>query len=74
MTPYRLAALEEYGISNPVKDLIDNPDMLYVGEGKQKTLTEYFNKWYCAKGEKVRFEKVDEVDGTGIYRVVKSKS
>ena len=74
MTPYRLAALEEYGISNPIKDLIDNPDVLYVGEGKQKTLTEYFNKWYCAKGEKVRFEKVDEVDGTGIYRVVKSKS
>ena len=71
LSPYRLEALGRYGIQNPVKDLIDNPDVLYVGEGKRKILKEYFNKWYCDKGESVHFEKVDEVDGTGIYKVVK---
>lgn len=71
MTPYRLEALGKYGIYNPVKDLIDNPDVLYVGNGKKKILTEYFNKWYCGKGESIFFRKVDEVDGTDIYRVVR---
>lgn len=71
MSPYRLEALGRYGIHNPVKDLIDNPDVLYVGDGKRKILTEYFNKWYCKEGESVQFEKVDEVDGTNIYKVVK---
>ena len=71
MSPYRLEALGRYGIHNPVKDLIDNPGVLYVGDGKRKILTEYFNKWYCKEGESVQFEKVDEVDGTNIYKVVK---
>ena len=71
LSPYRLEALDKYGIYNPVKDLIDSPNALYVGDGKRKILTEYYNKWYCKKGEKVSFEKVDEVDGTGIYKVVK---
>lgn len=71
LSPYRLEALRKYGIYNPVKDLIDNPDALYVGDGKRKILTEYYNKWYGEKGKTISFEKVDEVDGTGIYRVVK---
>ena len=71
MSPYRLEALAEYGISNPVKDLIDSPNALYVGSGKKKALTEYFNKWYCKDGESVHFKKIDEVDGTAIYRIVK---
>lgn len=71
MSPYRLEALGKYGIYNPIKDLINNPDALYVGNGKKKVLAEYFSKWYCRDGESVVFEKVDEVDGTNIYRILK---
>ena len=71
MTPYKLEFLRNGGIENPVKDLINNPHALFFGDGKRAMLTEYYNKWYCEKGETVRFEKVDEVAGNGIYKVVR---
>ena len=70
MTPYKLEQLRAYGIENPVRDLINNPDVYYFGDFKVKGLTEYYDKWYCKEGEKAEFIKVDELADQGIYRVV----
>lgn len=70
LTPARLDFMERYGVSNPVKDLIDNPRVLFFSEYKFAELTEYYNKWYAAKGKRIEFEKVDEAGETGIYKVV----
>ena len=70
MTPSRLSFLAKHGATNPVKDLIDNPDMLMFGKYKHSMLLEYYNKWYGGEGKEIVFEKVDEVDGAGIYRVI----
>jgi hypothetical protein len=70
MTPYKLEQLRAYGIENPVRDLINNPDVYYFGDFKVKGLTEYYDKWYCKEGEKAEFIKVDELADQGIYQVV----
>jgi hypothetical protein len=70
MTPSRLRFLEAHGISNPVKDLIDNPDVLMFGKYKKDMLLEYYNKWYGSEDKKIVFEKVDEVSGIDIFKVV----
>lgn len=70
MTPSRLNFLAEHGMSNPVKDLIDNPDALMFGKYKKDMLLEYYNKWYGSEDKKIVFEKEDEVAGIEIYRVV----
>ena len=70
MTPYKLEQLRAYGIENPVRDLINNPDVYYFGEFKVEGLTEYYDKWYCKEGEKAEFIKVDELADQGIYQVV----
>ena len=74
MTPYKLDFLAEYGISNPVRDLIDNPGALFFGDSKRSQLREYYNKWYADDGREIVFEKVDEVAGQGIYRVITAGS
>lgn len=70
MTPYKLDFLAEHGISNPVRGLIDDPDVYFFGESKKGKLREYLNKWYAGDGKEIIFEKVDEVEGNGVYRVV----
>ena len=70
MTPYKLEQLRAYGIENPVRDLINNPDVYYFGDFKVKGLTEYYDKWYCKEGEKAEFIKVDELADQGIYQIV----
>lgn len=70
MTPYKLEQLRAYGINNPIKDLINNPDVYYYGDFKVQGLTEYYNKWYCKEGEKAEFIRVDDLGDQCIYRVV----
>jgi hypothetical protein len=70
MTPYKLDFLANYGVSNPVKDLVDNPGVYYFGDSKKGKLREYLNKWYGSEDTEIVFEKVDEADGNGVYRVV----
>lgn len=70
MTPYKLDFLAEYGVSNPVKDLIDKPDVYFFGDSKKGKLREYLNKWYGSEGREIIFEKVDEAAGNNVYRVI----
>ena len=70
MTPSRLSFLEKHGISNPVKDLIDNPDVLMFGKYKKDMLLEYYNKWYGSDDKKIVFEQVDEISDIPIYKVI----
>ena len=70
LTPARMDFLKSHGVSNPIKDLIDNPDMLFFGEYKFDQLSEYYNKWYAAEGKRIIFEEVDNINETGIYRII----
>lgn len=70
LMPSRMEFLRRHGVENPVKDLIDNPDMFFFSKYKFDELTEYYNKWYGSEGRRIMFEKVDEAGETGIYRVV----
>ena len=73
LSPYELDRLREYGVYNPITDMINNPKVLYLGENiktEQRPLSEYYRKWHCAEGENVYFEKVDEIEGVGLYNIV----
>lgn len=70
MTPYKLDFLANYGVTNPVSGLIDAPGVYYFGDSKKGKLKEYLNKWYGEEEKEIVFEKVDEVAGKGIYRIV----
>lgn len=69
LSPYMLDRLSEYGIYNPIKDLIDNDNAYYIGNKNIKRLEEYYNKWYGDAGTTVYMEEVDEVDGNKIWSV-----
>ena len=69
LTPARMDFLRSHGVENPIKDLIDNPDMFFFSKYKFEELTEYYNKWYAPEGKQIVFEKVDEAGETGIYTV-----
>lgn len=71
LSPYKLTQLGRYGMTNPVKDLIDSPDALLFGDAKIDRLTEYYNKWYCGENEAIDLVRADEFDGEGIYRIVR---
>ena len=70
LTQARMDFMKKYGVDNPIKDLIDNPDVLFFSKYKFDELTEYYNRWYGSEGKQIVFEKVDEAGDTGIYRVV----
>lgn len=72
LSPHELEKLKKCGMRNPVKDLIDNPNAFFFGTYKIKAMKEYYNKWYCNDGETILFEKVDEIDGNGVYRIRKT--
>jgi len=69
LTPARMDFMKSHGVNNPIRDLIDNPNVLFFSEYKFDELTEYYNKWYAPEGKRIVFEKVDEVLDTGIYTV-----
>lgn len=71
LTPYKMEFLAKSGVYNPVKDLIDDPDKIYVSDYLVPELTEYYNKWYCGENETVDFVKIDETGGIELYNVVR---
>lgn len=73
LSPYKLGLLGKYGVTNPITGLLDAQNIYFFGDSKQGMLKEYYNKWYCEEGEYVEFIKVDEVNGNGIYSVVRKQ-
>jgi len=71
LSPYKLGLLGTYGVRNPITDLLDAKNIYFFGDSKIDMLTEYYDKWYCKEGEHTEFVKVDEVNGNGIYSVVR---
>ena len=69
LSPYMLDKLAEFGVYNPIKDLIDNDKALFVGNKHIKRLEEYYNKWYGTAGTEIYMQQVDEVDGNKIWAV-----
>lgn len=69
LSPYVLDRLAEFGIYNPIKDLIDNENAFYVGNKNIKRLEEYYNKWYGTPDTTIYMEQVDEIDGRKIWAV-----
>lgn len=70
LSPYMLDKLAEYGMYNPIKDLIDNNDAYYIGNKNISRMEEYYNKWYGSDEKKIKMEQVDEVDGRKIWRII----
>ena len=73
MTPYMTQTLAEKGLSNPIKDLINNDKAYYIGNDYVDRLTIYYNKWYGRDGT-IRMEKVDSIGGYGgVWKVKQTK-
>lgn len=73
MTPYMTQTLAEKGISNPIRDLINNDKAYYIGNDYVDRLTIYYNKWYGKDGT-IRMEKVDSIGGYGgVWKVKQTK-
>lgn len=70
LSPYKLELLDRYGIGNPVKDILDNPDAYLIGDYKKGMLIDYYNRWYGDENTEIVFEKADEVAGNNVYRIV----
>ena len=70
MSPYVLGKLAAYGLTNPIRDLIDNDKAYYVGNKRIGKLTEYYNKWYGGDGKTITMEKVTTKGGYDIWKVV----
>lgn len=71
LSPYKLSQLERYGMTNPIKDLINSPNARLYGDAKIDKLTEYYNKWYGGEDHRVYLERTGEFNGNGIYRVIR---
>lgn len=74
LSPYMLGRLSEFGIYNPIKDLIDNEHAYYVGNKNIKRLEEYYNKWYGSPDTEIYMDQVDEIDGRKIWAVKTAKN
>ena len=61
--------LAVYGLTNPIRDLIDNDKAYYIGNKRIGKLTEYYNKWYGGDGRRIYFEKRAEISGYTIWSV-----
>lgn len=68
-SPYILDKLSAYEMTNPIKDLIDNDRVRFVGNKNVKNLTAYLNKWYGKDGKKIYFEEVGKIDGLKVWAV-----
>ena len=73
LSPYMLDRLGDYGIYNPVKDLIDNDKAFFIANKRLGRYEEYYNKWYASKGEKIILEEADNIDGRSIWKVRRIK-
>ena len=64
--------LASFGMTNPVKDLINNDKAYFVGNARLDELREYYNKWYGDEDSTVEFILIDTVGGKKIWRIVKN--
>ena len=71
LSPYQKARLEEYGMTNPVKDLINNDNAYFVGNARLEELKQYYNKWYGGEEFEIDFVLVDTIGGKKIWRIIK---
>lgn len=69
LSPYMLDKMVDYGMQNPIKDLIDNDKARYVGNKNIKALTEYYNKWYGGSGKTIRLIEDGKVNGLQVWAV-----
>lgn len=72
LSPYILDKLAEYGMENPVKDLINRTNAYYVGNNNIGRLEEYYNRWYGAESGRITLKLVDNIDGYSIWKVTSS--
>ena len=72
LSPYQMERLASFGMTNPVKDLINNDKAYFVGNARLDELREYYNKWYGDEDSTVEFILVDTVGGKKIWRIVKN--
>ena len=70
LSPYQMERLAKFGMTNPVKDLIDNDKAFYVGNARLDELKEYYNKWYGDDDSDIEFILVDTVGEKKIWRIV----
>ena len=73
MSPYTLEHMAEYGVANPIRDLIDNDDVLYIGNELIKPLGQYLTDWYAGEGEIIVMKKIDTVDGIAVWKAKRKK-
>lgn len=73
MSPYTLDHMAEYGISNPIKDLIDNDNVRYIGNELTEPLAQYLTDWYAGEGEVIVMKKTDTVDGIAVWKAERQK-
>ena len=72
LSPYQMERLASFGMTNPVKDLINNDKAYFVGNARLDELREYYNKWYGDEDSTVEFILIDTVGGKKIWRIVKN--
>ena len=70
MSPYMNDILAGYGVTNPMKDLINNKSAYFIGNKRIERLTEYYNKWYGADYGTISFDPVTTVGGFNIWQLV----
>lgn len=71
MSPYSLDCLAEYGMYNPIKDLINNDNAYYIGNELVPELEQYYNDWYAGDKETIKMVKIDTIDNLSVWKVVK---
>lgn len=67
-SPYLFDKLAVYGLDNPVKDALYDPNTYYIGNKNIDKMTEYYNKWYSKEGKTVRMVKQMEVAGMNVWK------
>lgn len=72
LSPYQMERLASFGMTNPVKDLINNEKAYYVGNARLDELKQYYNKWYGSGDSDIEFIPVDTVGGKKIWRIIQN--
>ena len=71
LSPYQMNKIKKYGMTNPIKDLINNDKAYFVGNARLVELKTYYNKWYGDGENSIELIAVDTVGGKKIWRIVK---
>lgn len=65
-SPYTNGILDEYGIDNPMEDMVGNDKVCFVVNGSTDAFEQYIERHYY---ENVKFEFVNKIGDSCIYRV-----